>query len=884
MKTKLLHKAYLLTVFCLLTSLFINAQTTFTYSGSGDWTDTANWSPSYPGTTINTADTVIINGSVDIFTSITNLGTINNSGTLNILSNLDNSGSLTNTGTLDIDFLDNTGIITNSLTLNLSGFIDNNNGTITNTAAGTLTIENFSDLFNSGTITNIGTLDNLGTLLSFDTLDNSGTFNNSGTADILSELDNSGALTNTGTLDIDFLDNTGIITNSLTLNLSGFIDNNNGTITNTVAGTLTIENFSDLFNSGTITNIGILDNLGTLLNFDTIDNSGTLNNSGAIDSPSFDFDNSGTLTGINTSHQRDFNNAGVLSPGNSPGTYTFNDSYTHESTATLTTELESTTNFDIVAVTGTANLSGTLDVNLLNGFTPSLGDTFTILTAGTVSGTFATTNLPTGYTWSVNYSATEVVLEVIPNTFTYSDSGDWTDTANWSPWYPGTTINTADTVIINGSVDTFTSITNLGTINNSGTLNILSNLDNSGSLTNTGTLDIDFLDNTGIITNSLTLNLSGFIDNNNGTITNTAAGTLTIENFSDLFNSGTITNIGTLDNLGTLLSFDTLDNSGTFNNSGTADILSELDNSGALTNTGTLDIDFLDNTGIITNSLTLNLSGFIDNNNGTITNTVAGTLTIENFSDLFNSGTITNIGILDNLGTLLNFDTIDNSGTLNNLGALDSPSFDFDNSGTLTGINTSHQRDFNNAGVLSPGNSPGTYTFNDSYTHESTATLTTELESTTNFDIVAVTGTANLNGTLDVNLLNGFTPSLGDTFTILTAGTVSGTFATTNLPTGYTWSVNYSATEVILEVASTLSSQDFDVLSFSLYPNPAKDQFTIQLDLASKLEKVNIYNMLGQVVLTTKVTNIDSSNLASGSYFVEVITSKGKTTKKLILE
>ena len=50
----------------------------------------------------------------------------------------------------------------------------------------------------------------------------------------------------------------------------------------------------------------------------------------------------------------------------------------------------------------------------------------------------------------------------------------------------------------------------------------------------------------------------------------------------------------------------------------------------------------------------------------------------------------------------------------------------------------------------------------------------------TQYSQLAVTNGASLNGTLNVKLVNGFVPAIGNTFTILTASAVSGTFATVN--------------------------------------------------------------------------------------------------------
>ena len=66
----------------------------------------------------------------------------------------------------------------------------------------------------------------------------------------------------------------------------------------------------------------------------------------------------------------------------------------------------------------TVNIGGgsTLNVSLVNAFTPTLGDTFEIITANSITGTFDTENLPAlggALTWGVQYNATDVTLEVI---------------------------------------------------------------------------------------------------------------------------------------------------------------------------------------------------------------------------------------------------------------------------------------------------------------------------------------------------------------------------------------------------------------------------------------------------------------------------------------
>lgn len=73
---------------------------------------------------------------------------------------------------------------------------------------------------------------------------------------------------------------------------------------------------------------------------------------------------------------------------------------------------------------------------------------------------------------------------------------------------------------------------------------------------------------------------------------------------------------------------------------------------------------------------------------------------------------------------------------------------------------------------------------------------------------------------------------------------------------------------------------------FSIYPNPTKG--IIQISGLKQAEEVTIYNMLGQQVLTQKLTNanqtLDISSLNSGSYFVKISASDAHQTITLLKE
>ncbi len=107
--------------------------------------------------------------------------------------------------------------------------------------------------------------------------------------------------------------------------------------------------------------------------------------------------------------------AGGYMPGHSPDAVSF-ENVTLASTNILYMELGGTipdSQYDQLLVSGTATLGGTLDVDLINGFTPAVGNTFALVQAGVLSGSFAGLTLPpapNGTNWVVNYNAGGISL------------------------------------------------------------------------------------------------------------------------------------------------------------------------------------------------------------------------------------------------------------------------------------------------------------------------------------------------------------------------------------------------------------------------------------------------------------------------------------------
>ncbi|MES2573956.1 MAG: T9SS type A sorting domain-containing protein [Bacteroidota bacterium] len=88
----------------------------------------------------------------------------------------------------------------------------------------------------------------------------------------------------------------------------------------------------------------------------------------------------------------------------------------------------------------------------------------------------------------------------------------------------------------------------------------------------------------------------------------------------------------------------------------------------------------------------------------------------------------------------------------------------------------------------------------------------------------------------------------------------------------------------VYDLFAVLSSDSFVLAHFSVYPNPASELVTISLEEGLTLEKVNVYNTLGQLVKTENKDVVAVNSLAKGSYYFEVITNIGKATKQIIVQ
>ncbi len=356
-----------------------------------------------------------------------------------------------------------------------------------------------------------------------------------------------------------------------------------------------------------------------------------------------------------------------------------------------------------------------------------------------------------------NYNSTTNTLTggtyVVGGTLSASGLNIVTDAAN---------ITLNGTGELENSTSSTNALANLNTIASAGSLTLASNANftTAGNLTNSGKLTVN----------------SGSTFDVTGTLTNLSAGTLT---------GGTYTVGGTMQlasaNGGITTNAANLTLAGT-----TAKIMDGASNAlaGFNNNTGT----FALSTGA---KLTTAASNFT--NSGTVTIGSGTTLTVGGTGNSYNqsAGTTTVDGTLAGGGTTVVSVT---GGTVQGKGTL--------KTNVSLGGGTLNVGDAGKAGLLK---------ITGTYTQLASGTMNVSIGGTavgSKYSQLQITGAASLGGTLTAAEVNSFTPTVGQTFTVLTAASVTGTFTNSTIAINGTehFVVSYTATTVVLTVASGAAS------------------------------------------------------------------------------
>jgi YVTN family beta-propeller protein len=333
---------------------------------------------------------------------------------------------------LDPSALTNTGLVeaTNGAVLQLAGGANFNNagGSIVANGTGSTVQLLSSPTIQGGTLKTIGG-GSLGTLVSGNnaTLDASthGAITIAGAYSLTNNTSTYafGTINNIGVIQIEAGTTTTALIVETSLNLTG-----GGTVTMSTTGaggTAYIYQYggSTLTNvNNTIQGTGIIGYNGL-----AVVNEGTINANTAgvaLQITTSALTNQGLLesTGTGTLQlSTPVTNSGEIVPDGSPnpGTISISNNLTQTSAGSegvVLDGLAAGTQYSQLNISGTANLSGALDVGFANGFTPLSGNQFTVLTANTISGTFSSINsaaLPGDLIWALTYNFSSVPQAVV---------------------------------------------------------------------------------------------------------------------------------------------------------------------------------------------------------------------------------------------------------------------------------------------------------------------------------------------------------------------------------------------------------------------------------------------------------------------------------------
>lgn len=753
-------------------------QGTINYTGTGDLVVQNGVVDNQAGALIDLQTDQFFNDN-GLSNTFTNAGTLRKSGGTGT-SDFEGPIVFNNTGTVDVQTgtlsLSRTGTSTGAFTVSSGATLDFDGGGGTQnlnagssvTGAGNLTMGHGSSIVNiAGTYTIANTHITAGTL----------NFNAAASTTNLTLDGDNGVLGGTNTLTVngsaawsdgDMEDSgTTLIPSGVTLTISGTaartIDNrtltNQGTINYTGTGTLNVRLGATIDNQGLMdlqTDQIINHNGGTV----TFNSSGTLRKSagtGTSDlngtTATYNFNNTGTVdiqTGT-LSLPRSGTSTGAFSIA-SGATLTLDDSGTHDFNAgssvsgagSVTISGGASTTLNIAgtySATTTHITSGTINFNAdasttnltLDGNNGNLGGTNTLTVNGTAAWSdgdmegSGTTLIASGATMTISGTNDRVIDDrtlSIAGTVNYTGTGQWTTQQGAAiAVQSGGVLDFQNDMFVNHNGGGATSITNTGTVRKSAGSGLTS-FDTSTSFNNTGTIEVS----------SGTFRLNGFTNFSGTTLTGgtyTVSATFQFPSADIVTNAASITLDGSSAAIEDTGAGDGLANFAT-NNSGAAFEIKNgrnLTTAGALSNAGSVTIG---------SGSTLTVSG------GANFTQTAGTTTV--------NGTLATTGLVDIQG-----------GSLLGAGAVTS--------------NTQ------NGGTVGPGTSAGKLDITGTYTQTSSGTLSIELGGTTaetQHDRLTVSGAATLDGTLNVSLINSFSPAKGDSFRVITFGSTSGSFATTS--------------------------------------------------------------------------------------------------------
>jgi hypothetical protein len=167
-------------------------------------------------------------------------------------------------------------------------------------------------------------------------------------------------------------------------------------------------------------------------------------------------------------------------------------------------------------------------------------------------------------------------------------------------------------------------------------------------------------------------------------------------------------------------------------------------------------------------------------------------------------------------------------------------------------------------------------------------------------DYTTTAGVYNVGTAIADNTKSAFTLGTGTTATYTvspalpaglaldsTTGTISGTPTAVKALTTYyvkaTTDYGFTTKAITIVISAALGVSEFkESAKIAVYPNPTTDFVTVSLSNAAAIQKISVYNNLGQLVRTETKNTFSLQNLAKGNYYLTIYTAEGNYAKKII--
>ncbi len=354
---------------------------------------------------IQTTMSVVNNPTMTVsgLITATDSGGINGAGTINGRiygsggSNIIASGTLTLGNSNALDGFRTGGYLTvgsNSVVLNSAGF--SNLGCLTTLSGGTLTATNGVSISVGGNLSGAGNV-NAKIAAGFgSTVAATGNLTLGNAASPVGFVSDGELYTNTNTVTLS--DSNQAVLGSLTKLGSG---GNSGTL-NAANGFL-VDYGKNLVGQGTVNSTNSLAKASII--------------NGSVEGTGSGLNLTGYIKGVGT-YSGNITFSGTYSPGLSPAAV-YLENMDLVPTSVLVMEIGgivSGSQYDVLNLSGSGKLDGTLEIDLLNGFTPSAGDSFDIIN-GTTNGTFDSLSLPAlspGLHWDTSALYSTGTITAVP--------------------------------------------------------------------------------------------------------------------------------------------------------------------------------------------------------------------------------------------------------------------------------------------------------------------------------------------------------------------------------------------------------------------------------------------------------------------------------------